>query len=166
MGGMRSWGCDSHGKVGSTLLHATGISKSFDGLHALRHVSFDLEAGEVHALVGENGAGKSTLIKIVAGAVAPDTGTLTIGGRTVTALTPTAARELGVAAIYQQPALFPQLSVAENIGLALERSGPFGRVNWSARRQRARDLLARIGADLDQDRLVETLSMPEQQLVE
>jgi rhamnose transport system ATP-binding protein len=84
----------------------------------------------------------------------------------VSSLTPTAARGLGVAAIQQQPALFPTLSVAENIGLALERPGPLGRVRWSARRRIARELVERIGADLDPDRLVETLTMPEQQLVE
>src|SRR5580765_741599 len=86
-----------------------------DSLQALRGVSFDLRAGEVHALVGENGAGKSTLIRIVTGADQPDSGTLTIAGRTVARLDPASARALGIAAIYQQPALFPDLSVAENI---------------------------------------------------
>ena len=84
----------------------------------------------------------------------------------MSSLTPTAARDLGVAAIQQQPSLFPTLSVAENIALALERPGPLGRVRWDARRRTARDLVERIGADLDPDRLVETLTMPEQQLVE
>ena len=150
----------------TALLHATSISKSFAGLQALRDVSFELAAGEVHALVGENGAGKSTLIKIIAGAERPDSGTLTIAGTTVHALTPVVARSLGVATIYQQPSLFPQLSVAENIGLALEPRGRFVRIKWDERRRRARELLARIGADLDPDRLIETLAMPEQQLVE
>jgi rhamnose transport system ATP-binding protein len=150
----------------TALLHATSISKSFDGLQALRDVSFELAAGEVHALVGENGAGKSTLIKIIAGAEQPDSGTLTIAGRTVQGLTPVVARSLGVATIYQQPSLFPQLSVAENIGLALEPRGRFARIKWDERRRRARELLARIGADLDPGRLIETLAMPEQQLVE
>src|SRR5262245_39537667 len=149
-----------------SLLESTAVSKSFAGVHALSGVSFDLRAGEVHALVGENGAGKSTFIKIASGVEAPDAGTLTIAGRTVSSLTPTAARDLGVAAIQQQPALFPTLSVAENIGLALERPGPFGRVRWTSRRHVARELLERIGADLDPERLVDTLTMPEQQLVE
>ena len=150
----------------NALLHASSISKSFAGLHALRDVSFELAAGEVHALVGENGAGKSTFIRIASGAERPDAGTLTISGRTVPALTPIAARALGVAAIHQQPSLFPDLSVAENIALALEPPRLFGRVRWAARRQTARDLLARVGAEIDPDRAVETLSMPEQQLVE
>src|SRR5262252_4296716 len=148
------------------LLKANSITKSFGAVQALSGVSFDLRAGEVHALVGENGAGKSTFIKIASGVEAPDAGTLTIAGRTLSSLTPTAARDLGVAAIQQQPALFPTLSVAENIGLALEHPGPLGRVRWTARRRAARDLVERIGAALDPDRLVETLTMPEQQLVE
>jgi ABC-type sugar transport system ATPase subunit len=145
----------------TALLHAASITKSFAGLQALRDVSFELAPGEVHALVGENGAGKSTLIKIIAGAERPDSGTLTLAGRTVQALTPQMARSLGVATIYQQPSLFPQLSVAENIGLALEARDPFGRIRWDDRRRRAHELLARIGADLDPDRLIETLAMPE-----
>jgi rhamnose transport system ATP-binding protein len=129
-------------------------------------VSFDLVPGEIHALVGENGAGKSTLIRIIAGAERPDSGTLTIGDRTVHALTPVVARALGVATIYQQPSLFPHLTVAENIGLALEARRPFARIRQGERRRKARELLALIGADLDPDRLIETLAMPEQQLVE
>ena len=107
-----------------TLLRLSGVSKSFLGVHALRGVSFDLRAGEVHALVGENGAGKSTLIKVITGAHRPDVGTLEIQGALVPDNDPVRARALGVAAIYQQPALFPDLSVAENIALGLERGGP------------------------------------------
>jgi rhamnose transport system ATP-binding protein len=147
------------------LLEAVAITKSFAGVRALRGVSFDLAAGEVHALVGENGAGKSTLIRIVTGAETPDSGTLTVGGRTVPRLDPAAARALGVAAIYQQPALFPDLTVAENIALPLEGRG-LRRVDWRARRQRARQLFEQIGAAIDPDRRAETLSMPERQLVE
>src|SRR5271157_4180836 len=100
------------------LLQLTGVTKAFGGVHALRGVSFDLLAGEVHALVGENGAGKSTLIKIITGAIRPDGGTLTIAGEETVENSPAKAAKLGVAAIYQQPALFPDLSVAENIALA------------------------------------------------
>src|SRR5580658_9113617 len=103
-----------------SLLQLTGVTKAFGGVHALRGVSFDLLAGEVHALVGENGAGKSTLIKIITGALRPDGGALTIAGEEVAENSPAKAAELGVAAIYQQPSLFPDLSVAENIALALE----------------------------------------------
>jgi rhamnose transport system ATP-binding protein len=148
------------------LVDARGISKSFGAVRALTDVAFDLRAGEVHALVGENGAGKSTFIKIVTGAERADAGTLTIDGVHVGQLDPHTAHALGIAAIYQQPSLFPHLTVAENIGLALEDLKPWGRVRWSARRQRAADLLARIGAPIVPDRLVESLSMPEQQVVE
>jgi rhamnose transport system ATP-binding protein len=152
--------------MAATLLEATAVTKSFAGVRALRGVSFDLRAGEVHALLGENGAGKSTLIKVVTGAVQPDSGTLEVGGQVVPHMTPSLARALGIAAIYQQPALFPDLTVAENIALALETSGAWSRIDWRGRRRRARSLLARIGAPVDPDRLVETLSMPEQQIVE
>ena len=148
------------------LVEARGISKSFAGVRALADVSFQLRAGEVHALVGENGAGKSTFIKIVTGAERADAGTLLIAGRSVPHLDPHTARGMGIAAIYQQPSLFPHLTVAENIALALEDVRPWGRVRWNARRRRAADLLARVGAPIDPDRLVASLSMPEQQVVE
>ena len=150
------------------LLIASSIRKSFAGVHALRGVSFALGAGEVHALVGENGAGKSTLIKIITGAERADAGTLAIDGAPVDLghLTPAHARSLGVAVIYQQPALFPDLTVAENIALTLHRDGAWRPIAWRARRRVAADLLSRAGAAFDADRLAGSLSMPEQQLVE
>ena len=150
----------------SLLLDARDISKSFAGLRALDRVAFDLRAGEVHALVGENGAGKSTLIKILTGAERADAGTLRVGGVFVPHIDPHAARQLGIAAIYQQPALFPHLTVAENIALPLERGGLWRRIDRKARRRRAAAVLARIGATLDPDQLVGALTMPEQQVVE
>ena len=102
------------------LLQLTNVTKSFGAVRALKGVSFDLRAGEVHALLGENGAGKSTLIKVITGAHQPDGGTVEIGGQSVRHLTPAAAHKLGIACIYQQPALFPDLTVSENIGLRLE----------------------------------------------
>ena len=150
----------------TTLLRLSGISKAFAGVQALRGVSFDLEAGEVHALVGENGAGKSTLIKVIAGAHAPDEGSLEVQGRPVEDNDPVRARALGIAAIYQQPALFPDLTVAENIALGLEPGGAWRRIRWAGRRERARRLLGRIGARIDPEAEVRGLAMPEQQLVE
>jgi rhamnose transport system ATP-binding protein len=150
----------------ATLLALTGINKAFAGVHALKGVSFDLRAGEVHALVGENGAGKSTLIKVITGAHLPDEGTIEVMGRPVSDLDPVLARELGIAAIYQQPVLFPDLTVAENIAIGLEPGGPWRRVHWGHRRERARTLLEKIGATLDPEIEVRSLSMPEQQLVE
>jgi len=148
------------------LLQFSAVTKSFGAVQALKDISFDLQAGEVHALLGENGAGKSTLIKIITGAHQPDGGTIEIAGVRAEKLSPAIAHKLGVACIYQQPALFPDLTVAENIGLRLENAATFARVNWEARRQRATQLLQRIGADISSDAEIRALSMPEQQLVE
>jgi rhamnose transport system ATP-binding protein len=117
-------------------------------------------------LLGENGAGKSTLIKVITGAHQPDSGTIEIAGQSVRHLTPAGAHKLGIACIYQQPALFPDLTVAENIGLRLEPASAARKVNWAERRTRAEKLLHRIGADISTDAEVRSLSMPEQQLVE
>jgi rhamnose transport system ATP-binding protein len=148
------------------LLAATGIAKSFGAVHALRGVTFDVRAGEVHALVGENGAGKSTLIRIISGAETPDAGTLEIGGHHAHRMDPATARALGIAAIYQQPSLFPDLTVAENIALAVEPAGLWRRVHWKARRAAAERVLARVGAAIAPGRLAGRLTLPEQQLVE
>lgn len=147
-------------------LSAARITKSFAGVSALKGVSFDLRAGEVHALVGENGAGKSTLIRIMTGAEVADAGTLAVAGHVVPHMDPHVSRRLGIAAIYQQPALFPHLTVAENIALTLESGHAWRPVHWRTRRQKAADLLGRVGSDIEPDRLVQTLSMPEQQVVE
>ena len=153
-------------KSSALLLEAKSITKAFAGVQALREVSFDLLEGEVHALVGENGAGKSTLIKIMTGALQADSGTLFISGRPVAHNDPATARSLGIAAIYQQPVLFPHLTVSENIALAFESGSSWRKVNWKERHWRATELLGRIGASIDPYRRVSTLSMPEQQLVE
>ena len=142
------------------------MTKSFGAVRALKGVSFDLQAGEVHALLGENGAGKSTLIKVITGAHQPDGGTIEISGQPAHHLTPAAAHKLGIACIYQQPALFPDLTVAENIGLRLDPAAPARRVNWPRRRALAAELLHRIGAEISPEAEVRSLSMPEQQLVE
>lgn len=148
------------------LLQLTSVRKSFGAVRALKGVSFDLHAGEVHALLGENGAGKSTLIKVITGAHQSDEGSIAIEGEVVENLNPSSSHKLGIACIYQQPALFPDLSVAENIGLRLESVGVFRRVSWAHRRERAKELLDRIGANIDPASEVRELSMPEQQLVE
>ncbi len=148
------------------LLQLSDIRKSFGAVRALKGVSFDLQPGEVHALLGENGAGKSTLIKVITGAHSPDDGTLTVAGESLRSLTPSHARELGIACIYQQPALFPDLSVAENIGLRLKKTSAFAKVKHAEQRALALDLLKRVGAEISPDAEVRELSMPEQQLVE
>ena len=148
------------------LLELSGITKAFGGTRALDDVSFELQAGEVHALVGENGAGKSTLIRIVTGAQRPDAGTVQVQGRAVERVDPLHARSLGIAVIYQQPALFPDLSVAENIALGRESGSPWSRIDAEGRRREAREVLSRLGSDVDPDAPVSGLRMAEQQLVE
>ncbi|MFO0912648.1 MAG: sugar ABC transporter ATP-binding protein [Pirellulales bacterium] len=148
------------------LLELRGISKSFGGVQALRDVQLELNPGEIQAIVGENGAGKSTLIKIVTGAHRPDRGAIVVQGDEYSELNPTLAKSLGIAVVYQQPSLFPTLSVAENIALALEPPAAWRRIDWRQRLQHARLALDRVGARMDPQAAVETLSMPEQQLVE
>ncbi len=148
------------------LLSLDGITKSFGAVRALIGVSFSVCPGEVHALLGENGAGKSTLIKVMTGAHPPDSGSIAISGQRVERLTPSVARSKGIAAIYQQPALFPDLTVAENIALGLEKPSIWKRVRWPERIERARELLHGIGANIDPEIEVRHLSMPEQQIVE
>ena len=154
------------GRPSRPVLELRGVSKAFGGVQALRDVSFDLRAGEVHALVGENGAGKSTLIRVITGAHAPDSGTISLDGKSFDRLDPSLGRSLGVAAIYQQPALWPDLSVSENIAFGLEPPGGRRWINWRGRREQARRLLEQVGATIDPDAEVRDLSMPERQLVE
>jgi rhamnose transport system ATP-binding protein len=148
------------------MLRAIDISKSYDGVDALKCATFELRAGEVHALVGENGAGKTTLIKIISGAVTAGEGRIEMDGVLVADNSPGLAKSLGITAIYQEPALFPELTVAENVALGLEREGLWRRVNWKERRNRATELLAEVGARIDVDAEAGELTMPEQQLVE
>jgi rhamnose transport system ATP-binding protein len=148
------------------LLALTNLCKSFGAVRALRGVSFDLRAGEVHAIAGENGAGKSTLIKLITGALRPDSGEIIIEGRRIERLNPALAHKLGIACIYQHPALFPDLTVTENLALGMEEPGPWRLVHWGKRRARALELLGRIGAGIDPDVETSRLSMPEQQMVE
>jgi rhamnose transport system ATP-binding protein len=149
------------------LLEVRGLEKSFPGVRALSGVSFDVEPGEVHALLGENGAGKSTLIKIVSGVFAPDAGQILIDGVERRFHLPEDARRAGVATIYQELLLFPELTVAENIfmGHAPRRAG--GRLNWRDMRKRAETLLESLEIhDLAADRIVGTLSVGNRQRVE
>ena len=101
--------------IDEPVLALRGVSKSFPGVRALTDVSFDVHPGEVHALLGENGAGKSTLIKIVSGVYPPDTGEIAVEGKPVRFLSPREAQSQGIATIYQEFSLYPELTVAENI---------------------------------------------------
>lgn len=148
------------------VLEMRGISKTFPGVRALNDVSLTLYPGEVHSLMGENGAGKSTLMKILSGAYTADAGgEIRIGGEVATINGPQSARELGVAVIYQELALCPSLSVAENIYLGRElRHGM--RVARREMEAGCAGILERLGAGFRADTVVSTLSIAERQLVE
>ncbi|WP_454296671.1 sugar ABC transporter ATP-binding protein [Salana multivorans] len=147
------------------LLELRGVSKRFGATQALSGVSLDLRPGEVHALMGENGAGKSTLMKILAGNISRDAGTIRIDGEQVEIATPADARRLGIAIIHQELNTVPAMSVAENLALGVEptRSGVLDRARM---RREAREKLARIGAEIDPDRELGSLSIGMQQMVE
>ncbi len=143
----------------------TGISKSFGGVHALNDVSFEVKPGEIHALVGENGAGKSTLMKILSGAYQRDSGEIRIDGRPVNISSPHVGRKLGIGIIYQDFALAPDLTVAENIFLDhLSRTG--GLINWGALYRNAGELIRGLGFDINPRSLVADLTVAYQQVVE
>src|ERR1700694_1974136 len=147
------------------LLRMSGIVKTFPGVRALDGVSFDVVAGEVHALVGENGAGKSTLMKILAGAQPADSGQIEIDGKPVTIDGPRTAERLGLGMIYQEFNLVPALGVIENIVLGVEpRHGIF--LDKPAAASEAAKVLSELGIALPLDRPARRLSVAEQQLTE
>jgi ABC-type sugar transport system ATPase subunit len=142
-----------------------GITKRFPGVLALDKVSFDIERGSCHALVGENGAGKSTLGKILAGVYVADEGEILLEGRPVHATTPLAARKLGIAMVHQELAFCPNLTIAENLCLG-ELPHTAGWLDRGRMRELARAMLAEIEADLDVDRPISQLSTGQEQLVQ
>ncbi|MFN2203869.1 MAG: sugar ABC transporter ATP-binding protein [Caldilineaceae bacterium] len=152
--------------MADTILNMAGISKSFAGVHALRDVSFDLRRGEVHALLGENGAGKSTLIKVITGVHQPDAGQMTLNGEPVHIADPRDALEHGIAAIYQEPSLFPDLDIAENIYVGRQPTTRIGRVRWNEMYRGAQAILDRLGVHLNLRQKARSLSVAQQQMVE
>jgi ribose transport system ATP-binding protein len=150
----------------SPRLEMRGISKRFPGVKALDDVSFDIRAGEVHALVGENGAGKSTLMKLLAGHIAPDTGEILLDGSSIALQNPEQAKKLGIALVHQEISLIPGLSVAENICLGRLPLRRFGRVNWRRLREYALAALNKLGCEFHAFDIVAKLSVANQQLVE
>src|SRR5688572_14729104 len=124
-------------------LEIANVSKRFGATQALSNVSLSLYAGEVHALLGENGAGKSTLIKIMTGIHQPDTGEILLEGQPINLSNASVAQAYGITAIYQEPLVFPDLTVAENIFIGHRKQGLF--VNWRKMMQDAEEILNRLG---------------------
>lgn len=147
------------------LLRIAGASKRFGGVQALDGASLTVRAGEIVGLLGENGAGKSTLVKTLAGLHTLDEGTIELGGRPFQQGNPRTAREQGVAIIYQEPSLFPDLSLAENVFVGRQPTRG-GRVDWAAMTQATSGLFAQLGIDMDPRRQARGLSIADQQMVE
>src|SRR4051794_9271131 len=162
-GGDARWSATMSGAI--PVFQVQHISKSFGGVHALQDVHFEIFPGEVHALLGENGAGKSTLIKIITGVYQPDTGELLFAGSPIRFANTRAAQEHGVAAIYQEPSLFPDLDIAENIMIGRQPIGRVG-VDWKRMYREASALLRRLGVAIDPRTKARELSVAQQQVVE
>jgi rhamnose transport system ATP-binding protein len=146
------------------VLQMVDISKRFDATQALEGVSLTLYPGEVHAVIGENGAGKSTLIKIMTGVHRPDTGEILLDGKPVQVRNSQEAQTLGIAAIYQEPMVYPDLNVAENIFISHADRGPV--VRWGKMYDDARDILAKLDVHLDVKMPARGLTLAAQQAVE
>lgn len=143
-----------------------GVTKRFGATLALEDVSLDLMPGEVHGLVGENGAGKSTLVKILAGVYQPDQGTIWLDGEATQLQGPAHSRSLGIAVVHQEPRLFPDLTVAENVFLGHAPTGRLRAIDWGATRRAAQALFDELQVQFDVGAPVRGLSMADQQLIE
>jgi rhamnose transport system ATP-binding protein len=150
----------------SPILALEDAAKSYGAVRALRHGTLSLRPGEVRALVGENGAGKSTLVKLLGGVTRLDDGRMLVDSEPVDFHSPTDARDAGIAVIYQEPTLFPDLSVAENVVMGRHPIGALRRIERGEMRREVQDLLDRLGVRLDADRPVRGLSIADQQIVE
>src|SRR6516164_5721384 len=147
------------------LLEAQSINKHYGGVIALKDATFELRAGEAHALMGENGAGKSTFAKILAGSETSDSGTIHLNGDAVRFTSPLDAQRRGISMIYQELDLFPHLTVAENIAIANLRFPEKHRVHRRRMEEFSRPFLDQVGLDVPASRLVADLSIGQMQLV-
>ena len=148
------------------ILRLSNITKRFGGVEVLHGVSFTLRKGEVHALLGENGAGKSTLIKVITGVHQPDGGEIDLNGKIVHFNDTSESRTAGIAAIYQELSLFPDLNVAENIFIGRQPTTFGGRIDWRKLYAEAEELLASLGVHLELKQKARNLSIAQQQMVE
>lgn len=150
---------------GAPFLRLEGIKKSFGGVHALRGVDLEVKRGEIHCLAGENGCGKSTLIKAISGVHEPDAGNIWIDGEKVKNMKPMDAIRRGIQVIYQDFAVFPNLTVAENIALNGELKNKAKFVNWKEIRRIACEAMEQVGAEINPDIRLERLSVANKQMV-
>ena len=155
----------AQGQESAVPVRVRGLTKTFPGVRALREMDFDVRSAEVHGLVGENGAGKSTLIKLIAGVYRPDEGNVELFGKTLQHATPREAQRAGVAVIYQERSIVPELSAAANVFLGRPQTfGPF--ISRRATARRFRDLAKSLAADIDPNARAGSLSIADQQLLE
>jgi rhamnose transport system ATP-binding protein len=153
-------------RAAPALVELRGIGKSYGGVQAVADVSFAIRPASVHALVGENGAGKSTLVKILTGVVHPDEGELLIDGEPQRVGDPQTAHRLGIVAMYQEPTVFRDLTVAENVFAGRHPRSRLGTVDWGAMEAEASSILSELGVDFDADTPVRGLGVADRQLLE
>jgi rhamnose transport system ATP-binding protein len=152
--------------MSESILDLKNITKSFSGVEVLHQVSFSLERGEVHALLGENGAGKSTLVKVMTGFHQPDSGEIYLNGEKIQFADTHESRQAGIAAIYQELSLFPDLDVAENIFVGRQPTAVGGRIDWRRLYSDAEKLLESLGVHLELKQKARNLTIAQQQMVE
>ncbi len=148
------------------LLELRDVHKSFDAVHALRGVSLELHAGEVHGLAGENGAGKSTIVRVIGGEHRPDTGVVLVDGEPVAFAGPRDAQRHGIAVIHQEPTQFPDLTVAENVFMGRQPLRSMRRIDRAAMHRRTAELFESLGVPIDPGRVTRGLSIADQQIIE
>ena len=147
-------------------LHTKNIGKTFSGVNVLRKVDFNVEPGEVHALVGENGAGKSTFAKILSGVYTPTEGEIFLDEKKIQIASPIAAQKNGISLIHQEPQSFSHLSVAENIFMGHMDGSNFSRVKWNDINKSSEKILLSIGLKINPKNIMEGLSIADQQMIE